>query len=378
MPEFDSYVMVDWSASTVPVHGRNSIWICKWERRWGQALEPDHLPTLNPHTRSEAVDIVRAFLHQQAAARRRTLVGFDFAYGYPSGFAAALGLEDEGQPWRKTWQRLAHSLHDTTRNGNNRFELAARINEIIGHLPGPFWGHHPAWPANAHLSMHNPGFPFSAGDGVVLSEFRRSELALQPEHHPHTVWKLFGAGPVGGQVLVGLPVIKELRDDLYLRDESVVWPFEAEDWLAKRSRPLVVHAEIWPRVVPEPLPAGDVPDQQQVRGLVAYFSHLDDDDCLLPLFRLPFQLPPHEKREVLAEEGWTLGAGAYALRVRSSGSSGEMGHLNSPMPLVPGAVTVLQERPSSSSRISAGASQRAAGDLPRFPPSTQVWLVEPR
>jgi precorrin-8X/cobalt-precorrin-8 methylmutase len=314
MPEFDSYVIVDWSASNVPVHHWNSIWICTWERRRGQALEPDHLPTRNPHTRSEAVGIVRAFLHRQARASRRTLVGFDFAYGYPRGFASALGLDDAGKPWRQTWQRVAHDLHDSPSNLNNRFGLATQFNQVIGHLPrhlpGPFWGHHPAWPANPQFRMRSPGFPFSAGNGVVLSEFRWSELALQPAHHPHAAWKLFGAGAVGSQVLVGIPAIKELRDDLYLRDESIVWPFEAMDWLARRSHPLVVHAEIWPRLVPGPLPEGICSDERQVRGLVAHLAGLDDDERLLRLFRVPFQLPADVQQDVLEEEGWTLGGGA--------------------------------------------------------------------
>jgi hypothetical protein len=311
MPEFGAYVMVDWGAANAPANGPNSVWICSWERR-GHAIEPDHLITWNPQTRSEAVDLVRTLLHRAVRERLRTLVGFDFPYGYPAGFATALGLDGEGPPWRKTWQRLSHDLHDTTSNENNRFDLAAQFNALIGHLPrhrpGPFWGHHPTWHANPQLSRRKPAFPFHPRNGVALSEFRRSELALMPEHHPHALWKLFGAGAVGSQALVGIPAIKELRDDLYLRDQSIVWPFEAADWTANRSRPLVVHAEVWPRVVPDQLPAGLCIDEQQVRGLVAHFAHLDANDLLLPLFHVPFLLQLNEQQEVLAEEGWTLGA----------------------------------------------------------------------
>ena len=147
MPAFDAYVMVDWSASNVPKHGPNSIWVCTWERH-AKAMDRDHLSTRNSHTRSEAVNIVRAFLQQQARARRRTLVGFDFAYGYPSGFAAAIGVRGGRQPWRQTWHRLSDNLHDTAGNESSRFQLAAGFNGLIGNPPGPFWGHHPARPAN--------------------------------------------------------------------------------------------------------------------------------------------------------------------------------------------------------------------------------------
>lgn len=307
MPYFDSYVMVDWSSNNRPVAGPNSVWICTGERQ-GNALNPNHLRTCNPDTRCKALDCVRAFLHQQGRATRRTLVGFDFPYGYPSGFAVALGLGAEGQqPWRQTWQRLFDDLSDRPDNHNNRFQVAAQFNEIIGQPPGPFWGHHPAALDNLGLPGHRPPFPFTAGNGVVLAEFRKTEQILRVAgFHPQSAWHLLGAGAVGGQVLAGIPTIKELRDDLHLRNDSVVWPFEAVDWLANR-RPLVVHVEVWPRVVPGPTPAG-VADEQQVLGLVAYFAQLDSDDLLLPLFEVPSQLPPDVRQWVLEEEGWTLGA----------------------------------------------------------------------
>ena len=73
---FDAYLAVDWSASSVPKRGKDSIWLC---------LKGE--PPENPSTRHEAMQRVREQLGQLVAEGRRVLVGFDFPYGYPSGFA---------------------------------------------------------------------------------------------------------------------------------------------------------------------------------------------------------------------------------------------------------------------------------------------------
>ena len=43
-------------------------------------------------------------LRQFVAGGERVLVGFDFPYGYPAGFAAALDLT--GPPWLAVWRYL--------------------------------------------------------------------------------------------------------------------------------------------------------------------------------------------------------------------------------------------------------------------------------
>lgn len=82
---FDQYIIVDWSASNRPRVGKDSVWIC--------VLGADgQLSTDNPPTRGKAEVIVRDALRHFVADGERVLVGFDFPYGYPAGFAAALGL----------------------------------------------------------------------------------------------------------------------------------------------------------------------------------------------------------------------------------------------------------------------------------------------
>src|SRR6266511_742424 len=94
---FDRYVTVDWSANNSPKIGKDSIWICD--------LGADsELTTTNPPTRGKGEAVVRDLLLPAAHRSERVLVAFDFPYAYPSGFAAALGLD--GPPWRAVWDYL--------------------------------------------------------------------------------------------------------------------------------------------------------------------------------------------------------------------------------------------------------------------------------
>src|SRR5713226_6536188 len=127
---FDCYVAVDWSASSSPKTGENSIWICNL----GGAGDPI---TTNPPTRGRAEQELRDLLIEAIDHGERVLIGFDFPYGYPRGFAAALGLE--GPPWSAIWRYLAGQVEDSRQsNGNNRFEVASGINARLD--PAAFWG----------------------------------------------------------------------------------------------------------------------------------------------------------------------------------------------------------------------------------------------
>ena len=81
---FETFVMVDWSAATVPRTGRDSIWIC-WHAKDGERLE-------NPPTRQAAKVLLADWLAAAVERGERVLIGFDFPFGYPAGFAARLGL----------------------------------------------------------------------------------------------------------------------------------------------------------------------------------------------------------------------------------------------------------------------------------------------
>jgi precorrin-8X/cobalt-precorrin-8 methylmutase len=90
---FDAYVMVDWSSRSTP---------CDRQR-----LDLDGEPCLvgpNVHRRLPAKHLDAARAVEELRKRvvywrdegKRVLVGFDFAFGYPAGFASALGLASAG------------------------------------------------------------------------------------------------------------------------------------------------------------------------------------------------------------------------------------------------------------------------------------------
>ena len=88
--EFDAYLMVDWSGASVPSRGTDSIWIAH-ARRDGNALTI-HEP-LNAPTRALATAHLADVIDTYIALGSRVLVGFDFAFGYPRGFARAQPLD---------------------------------------------------------------------------------------------------------------------------------------------------------------------------------------------------------------------------------------------------------------------------------------------
>jgi hypothetical protein len=123
-PDFDAYLMVDWSANNRPKTGRDSIWYCLLERVKGRPRRT----VANPPTRQQAVAQLITHLLDLTERGQSTLLGFDCAYGYPRGFA--LGL-DTTAPWRAVWDWLTANMQDDERNQNNRFEVAAEINSAI-------------------------------------------------------------------------------------------------------------------------------------------------------------------------------------------------------------------------------------------------------
>jgi precorrin-8X/cobalt-precorrin-8 methylmutase len=297
-PLFDRFVFVDWSAWSGPKVGPNSIWIADGSS--------SAVRTHNPATRQRAVDRLRGLLASSVAADERVLVGFDFPYGYPGGFAAALGLAAGPPPWRRIWEELGGSIADNPRNANNRFEVAAHLNERLGPEPGPFWGC-PSSAAGPHLSPTKGPFPYPTRTNVDLAEYRITERRARRQLS--STWKLAFQPTVGSQALLGIPRLAGLRYDSALADHSQVWPFETG--LALDSgppRPYVLHCEIWPRVIdvdPTTAPGGTL-DEAQVIGLVHWASALDAACGLSKLFA-PGGLTSAEAQACVDEEGWILG-----------------------------------------------------------------------
>ena len=89
MTLFDAYLMVDWSANARPKEKENSVWYCLLNRKSGGATPS---PCQNPVTRIKAIKEIGKILADLSERHVPTLIGFDFPYGCPSGFADALGL----------------------------------------------------------------------------------------------------------------------------------------------------------------------------------------------------------------------------------------------------------------------------------------------
>ena len=291
---FDSFVIVDWSAANVPRTGRDSIWMC---RRCG-----DHETLVNPPTRQAARVLIADWLVAARAADERVLLGFDFPFGYPAGFAARLGLS--GPPWRAIWDEIASLIADDEGNRNNRFDVAESLNRRVSDGAFPFWGC-PAAPVRTHLRGKHHRRHGSDG----LAERRLVDLYI-PSAQP--CWKLLGAGSVGGQALTGIPVVRALRDDPRWCGQTQVWPFETG--LSAPREPGVVIAEVYPSLWAVSPAANEPKDRAQVRTVAQFFAARDRAGELAALFAGDPGLGPDKRRMVETEEAWTLGVSARRQR----------------------------------------------------------------
>lgn len=274
MTLFDGYVAVDWSANGKPKRGPDSIWIAVRVRDGRD--EPE-----NPATRVAAVDRIEALFENATRTGRRILCGFDFSFGYPAGTARMLTGMDG---WEAVWKRLAVVVEDGPDNANNRFDAAASLNaEFAG--DGPFWGHPPTWDV--------PGLPRKRPTGWGRNLPLNRRHAESKVTRAQEVWKLFGAGSVGGQALTGIAALERLRH----RTGAMVWPFDT----LGEGRAHVL-AEIYPSLI-EPAPGPEVKDARQVRAVVAALQRLDAGGALARHLAAPRDMPA----AVREEEGSILG-----------------------------------------------------------------------
>ncbi|OJU11876.1 MAG: cobalamin biosynthesis protein CbiG [Caulobacterales bacterium 68-7] len=295
---FNAYVIVDWSSASKPATGENSVWIGVMKRdvRFRLAFE-----SFNPATRAEAETKLAAILDDLKKRNERALVGFDFPLGFPRGLAAGLKLSNDAGPWRATWDFLVKMVKDKADNTNNRFGVASEINRRLTGGPFPFWG----CPPKDALTTLQPKKTRPHGPDD-LPEFRHAELVAKGSS---PVWKLFTAGSVGGQAILGIPLVSRLK--AARGDALKVWPFETG------YKPLaevdltgvdVVVAEVYPSLLkPAPLP-GEIKDQAQVRQTAEHFAKLDEAGKLAAAFGPAKDTSAEVVADAANEEGWILGA----------------------------------------------------------------------
>ncbi|XOY56960.1 MAG: gephyrin-like molybdotransferase Glp [Rhodobacterales bacterium] len=251
---FDTVLIVDWSGGndrgTRPK--KDAIWT--GIARAGLAEDPVY-----HRNRQLAEDWIIRFLAAELSAGRRVLAGFDFAFGYPTGFGRMLtGTND---PFA-IWDWFAAHVQDSPQ-ANNRFDLAGQINARFPGI-GPFWGN--------GLARDIPDLPRKglARQGHGLPEKRAAE---QQAKGAFAVWQLAGAGAVGSQVIMGLPVLARLRHRFGA--DLAVWPFQP-------LTPPIALVEVWPSLIAKTIaatcPPGAIKDAHQVRVLARALSALAPAD----------------------------------------------------------------------------------------------------
>jgi molybdopterin molybdotransferase len=218
-----------------------------------------------------AEEWITSFLVEERARDHRVLAGFDFPFGYPTGFANALTGTDSPIA---VWEWFEDRIEDAP-DANNRFDVAGDINLKFGGK-GPFW-------ANG-LKRDVDGLPRTKQD--YRNPFPEKRKAEGLAKGAFACWQMAGAGAVGSQVFMGLPVLARLRR----RFGAAIWPFE----------PLVSDIailEIWPSLTLGAAPDGRIRDAWQVEETA----------------RMVSALTPEQLSDMLdvdaPEEGWIFGLG---------------------------------------------------------------------
>jgi hypothetical protein len=120
---------------------------------------------------------------------------------------------------------------------------------------------------------------------------------------------MHGAGAVGGQTLVGVPMVRRLLEKL--GPSGAVWPF-GTGWRALDAadvEPLsALVVEVWPAMFDARPNEGEFRDQAQVRVTAEHFAKLDETGALSAAFAPPKGADEALIAKVEQEEGWILGA----------------------------------------------------------------------
>ena len=269
MTPFDTVVIVDWSGGNDrgPTPKADAIWVGVHHAD-GRAQQ-NYL-----RNRGEAETFLDELFTAERQAGRRVFAGFDFPFGYPLGFCEAVtGRSDTLALWDWFESRI-----EDFKNVNNRFEIAGEIN-LLAKGDGPFWGN--------GLKRDIAGLPRrKVNDPAPFPERRMAETLAKGAF---TCWQMAGAGSVGSQVMMGLPVLARLRRKFAAK----AWPFE----------PLngdIALVEVWPSLTAGPAPDVMIKDQWQVAEVARQIAGLAPD-TLAEILKVD-----------APEEGWIFGLGHEA------------------------------------------------------------------
>ncbi|MEM6307106.1 MAG: hypothetical protein AAF701_03860 [Pseudomonadota bacterium] len=284
-PGFDRYIAVDWSARSKPSPVKptaDAIFMCDTSAQ-GQT-------TTYHRTRHSAFQAVCHSLDDAMAQGQRVILGFDFAYGYPLGFAKRLTGRASAHA---VWQWMADHIIDAPDNHNNRFAVAGAVNARFPGL-GPFWG----CPATVQID----GLPHkgSLRHGHGMDDQRLTDAQTKGTQ---SVWKLFTTGSVGSQVLMGLPYLWRLKQRY--GGDLQIWPFD------QGGAAPIACVEIFPShySVAYPNPPTDpiyqIKDALQVKMTCDMLRAVDNCDDWARIMAPAVAADPTH----MSQEGWIFGAG---------------------------------------------------------------------
>ena len=266
---WDTYIMVDWSGGNDRGASPKKDAIWAGVQRGGTSEEPRYF-----RNRQLVTTWLEDTLQAELDAGRRTMVGFDFPFGYPAGFGKHLTGNDD--PFA-LWAWLAAMVVDTPKE-NNRFDVAGQINADLPGI-GPFWGN------GLQRDISDLPRKGTARRAGLFPEKRAVEMTPEAKG-AFTCWQLSGAGAVGSQVIMGLPVLHHLRQRF--TGKVSVWPFE-------KLTTEIAFVEIWPTLFAGPAPDHMIKDAHQVQATAKAIAAMN-------------LTPDHAKVAIDAPiEGWILG-----------------------------------------------------------------------
>lgn len=251
MTRFDLVIMVDWSADSQPGPVKpkpDAIWLAF-------GTSDDRPPPEYHRTRASCIERI---LELAASHRGSTLVGFDFAFGYPTLTTTCLPAG------RELCRFLAERISDDAGNRNNRFEAAQELNRSIAQACG--WSAGPFWGRPAHLDL--PDLPPTMPRDCSAPRYRAIEEQLRSDGKAvQSAWKLAYPASVGSQTLLGLPAIHRLLTHPDLASRAHLWPFEPRP----NGSSFVTIAEIWPGMLAHDHIEHEIRDARQVAAARDHF-----------------------------------------------------------------------------------------------------------
>ena len=287
---YDRIIAVDWSARSKPSPKsptKDAIFMC----------EAGGHPTYH-RTRADAMQAIDKMLEDALANDQCVLLGCDFNFGYPAGFAQALTGASDGLA---VWEWLEAHIEDEANNANNRFDVAKKMNRMFAGS-GPFWGC-PSAVADSDLPAKG-----SLRHGHGMTERRTIETVIP---RAQSTWKLFTTGSVGSQSLLGLPYLWRLKQKY--GDDLNVWPLETGFAQPDAKITLV---EIYPSIASMkwfiPLETRypnrhySILDAEQVKSVCEGYKLADEVGVLERAFTVKSS---ETNANMISQEGWILGVG---------------------------------------------------------------------